>query len=75
MSASATATGWWRWPANGCAFIRFSSASNHLGPDAVLGPVLGFAIKIFDVEGSELDEEPGSNTYDLVLKNRPVTRA
>ena len=23
--------------------IRFSSASNHLGPDAALGPVLGFA--------------------------------
>jgi hypothetical protein len=38
----------------------------------VLGPVLGFAIKIFDVDGSELDEEPGSNTYDLVLKNRPT---
>ena len=31
------------------ALIRFSSASNHLGPDALLGPVLGFAIKIFDV--------------------------
>jgi hypothetical protein len=54
------------------AVIRFSSASNHLGADAVLGPVLGFAIKIFDVEGSELEEEPGSNTYDLVLKNRPA---
>jgi hypothetical protein len=33
------------------ALIRFSSASNHLGPDALLGPVLGFAIKIFDVDG------------------------
>ena len=29
------------------ALIRFSNASNHLGPDALLGPVLGFAIKIF----------------------------
>jgi hypothetical protein len=59
-------------PGNHDALIRFSSASNHLGADATLGPVLGFAIKIFDVEGSELDEEPGSNTYDLVLKNRPT---
>src|SRR6185312_14283628 len=34
------------------ALVRFSSASNHLGPDAALGSVLGFAIKIFDVEGT-----------------------
>src|SRR3954471_19765682 len=27
------------------ALIRFSSASNHLGPDGHLGPVLGLAIK------------------------------
>jgi hypothetical protein len=54
------------------AVIRFSSASNHLGPDAVLGPVLGFAMKIFDVTGSKLvEEEPDSNTFDLVLKNNP----
>jgi hypothetical protein len=54
------------------AVIRFSSASNHLGPDAVLGPVLGFAMKIFDVPGSKLVEgEPDSNTFDLVLKNNP----
>ena len=32
------------------ALIRFSSASNHLDPDAQLGPVLGFAIKIFDID-------------------------
>jgi hypothetical protein len=54
------------------ALIRFSSASNHLGPDATLGAVLGFAIKVFDVDGSELDDEPGSNTFDLVLKNNPT---
>jgi hypothetical protein len=55
------------------ALIRFSSASNHLGPDAQLGPVLGFAIKIFDVDGTKLvDDEPDSTTFDLVLKNHPT---
>jgi hypothetical protein len=55
------------------ALIRFSSASNHLGPDALLGPVLGFAIKIFDVPGTKLvDDEPDSTTFDLVLKNNPT---
>jgi len=55
------------------ALIRFSSANNHLGPDAQLGPVLGFAIKIFDVDGSKLvEDEPDSNTFDLVLKNNPT---
>jgi hypothetical protein len=55
------------------ALIRFSSASNHLGPDAMLGPVLGFAIKIFDVEGTKLvEDEPDSITFDYVLKNNPT---
>ena len=55
------------------ALIRFSSASNHLGPDALLGPVLGFAIKIFDVGGTKLvDDEPDATTFDLVLKNNPT---
>jgi hypothetical protein len=55
------------------ALIRFSSANNHLGPDAQLGPVLGFAIKIFDVDGTKLvEDEPDSNTFDLVLKNNPT---
>ena len=55
------------------ALIRFSSASNHLGPDAQLGPVLGFAIKIFDVDGPKLvDDEPDAPTFDLVLKNNPT---
>src|ERR1043165_7614854 len=39
------------------ALIRFSSAANPLGPDALLGPVLGFAIKIFDIPGTKLVEE------------------
>ena len=55
------------------ALIRFSSASNHLGPDAKLGGVLGFAIKIFDVHGPKLvEDEPDSATFDLVLKNNPM---
>lgn len=55
------------------ALIRFSNASNHLGVDAQLGPVLGFAIKIFDVEGTKLvDDQPDSTTFDLVLKNHPT---
>ena len=55
------------------ALIRFSSASNHLGPDALLGPVLGFAIKIFDIDGAKLvEDEPNSTTFDLVLKNNPT---
>jgi hypothetical protein len=55
------------------ALIRFSSANNHLGPDAQLGPVLGFAMKIFDIPGPKLvEDEPDSSTFDLVLKNNPV---
>jgi hypothetical protein len=55
------------------ALIRFSSASGHLGPDALLGPVLGFAIKIFDVDGPSLvEDEPDAGTFDLVMKNNPV---
>src|SRR5690349_13282772 len=55
------------------ALIRFSSANNHLGPDAQLGPVLGFAIKIFGVDGPKLvEDEPNSTTFDLVLKNSPT---
>jgi Catalase len=54
------------------ALIRFSSASPHLGPDAQLGTPMGFAIKIFDVDGPKLvEDEPNSTTFDLVLKNTP----
>ena len=55
------------------ALIRFSMANNHLGADAQLGTVLGFAIKIFGVDGIKLvEDEPSSNTFDLVLKNNPT---
>jgi hypothetical protein len=54
------------------ALMRFSSASNHLGTDAQLGPVLGCAIKIFDIPGPKLvEEEPDATTFDLVMKNNP----
>jgi hypothetical protein len=70
---AAYAQGIYAKPGRHDALIRFSSASNHLGPDAHLGPVLGFAIKIFDVEGPKLvDEQPDSTTFDLVLKNSPT---
>jgi hypothetical protein len=70
---AAYAQGIYATPGRHGALIRFSSASNHLGPDAQLGPVLGFAIKIFDVPGPKLvDDEPACTTFDLVLKNNPT---
>ena len=59
-------------PGSHGALIRFSSASNHLGADATLGGVLGCAMKMFDIPGQKLvEEEPQSDTFDLVLKNNP----
>ena len=70
---AAYAQGIYAKPGRHGALIRFSSANNHLGPDAQLGPVLGFAIKIFDIDGTKLvEDEPDSNTFDLVLKNNPT---
>jgi hypothetical protein len=70
---AAYAQGIYAKPGRHGALIRFSSASNHLGPDAQLGPVLGFAIKIFDVDGPKLlEDEPDATTFDLVLKNNPT---
>jgi hypothetical protein len=60
-------------PGHHGALIRFSSTSGHLGTDAQLGAGLGLAIKIFDVDGRKLvDDEPDSDTFDLVLKNCPI---
>jgi hypothetical protein len=70
---AAYAQGIYAKPGRHDALIRFSSASNHLGPDAQLGPVVGFAIKLFGVDGTKLvDDEPDSTTFDLVLKNNPT---
>ena len=70
---AAYAQGIYAKPGRHGALIRFSSASAHLGADAQLGAVLGFAIKIFDVRGPKLvEDEPDSDTFDLVLKNNPI---
>jgi hypothetical protein len=71
--AAPYAQGIYAMPGRHGALIRFSSASNHLGPDMLLGPVLGFAIKMFGIEGPKLvEDEPDSPTFDLVLKNSPT---
>jgi hypothetical protein len=70
---AAYAQGVYAKPGRHGALIRFSSTSPHLGTDAQLGPGLGFAIKIFDVDGPKLvEDEPDSNTFDLILKNIPI---
>ncbi|MFF7468281.1 catalase family protein, partial [Streptomyces sp. NPDC008092] len=70
---AAYAQGIYAKPGRHDALIRFSSSSNHLGPDAQLGPVVGFAMKMFDVAGTKLvDDEPDATTFDLVLKNSPT---
>jgi hypothetical protein len=70
---AAYAQGIYAKPGRHGALIRFSSTSGHLGTDAQLGSGLGFAIKIFDIDGLKLiEDEPDSTTFDLVLKNNPV---
>ena len=70
---AAYAQGIYAKPGGHGALIRFSSTSGHLGTDAQLGSGLGFAIKIFDVDGVKLvEDEPDSTTFDLVLKNNPI---
>ncbi|MEU6198641.1 hypothetical protein [Streptomyces sp. NPDC047061] len=70
---AAYAQGIYAKPGRHDALIRFSSSSNRLGPDAQLGPVVGFAMKMFDVDGTKLvDDEPDATTFDLVLKNSPT---
>ena len=70
---AAYAQGIYAKPGRHGALIRFSSTSGHLGTDAQLGSGLGFAIKIFDVDGAKLvEDEPDSSTFDLVLKNNPI---
>jgi hypothetical protein len=70
---AAYAQGIYAEPGRHDALIRFSSASPHLGPDAQLGHALGFAMKLFDVDGPKLvEDEPDATTFDLVLKNSPI---
>jgi hypothetical protein len=70
---AAYAQGIYAQPGRHGALMRFSSTSGHLGTDALLGPGLGLAIKMFEVDGPKLvDDEPDSRTFDLVLKNNPI---
>jgi hypothetical protein len=70
---AAYAQGIYARPGRHGALIRFSSASNHLGPDALLGPGPGLRDQDLRVPGRKLvDDEPYSTTFDLVLKNNPT---
>ena len=55
------------------ALIRFSNGQPHPGPDMLLGPVTGMALKIFDVNGPTLlEDEPDTGTFDYATINAPV---
>ena len=55
------------------AMVRFSNGTNHVGDDRFLGPIVGFGLKMFGVEGRTLlDDEPDSKTFDYALINHPV---
>ena len=55
------------------AVIRFSNGQPHPGPDMLLGPVTGLALKIFDITGPTLlEDEPDTGTFDYATINAPV---
>ena len=55
------------------ALIRFSNGQPHAGPDMLLGPVAGMALKIFDIDGpTVLEDEPDTGTFDYATINAPV---
>ena len=55
------------------ALIRFSNGQPHAGPDMLLGPVAGMALKIFDITGPALlEDEPDTGTFDYATINAPV---
>ena len=54
------------------ALIRFSNGQPHAGPDMLLGPVVGMALKIFDINGPVLlEDEPDTGTFDYATINAP----
>jgi hypothetical protein len=58
------------------ALIRFSNGQPHAGPDMLLGPVVGLALKIFDITGPALlADEPDTGTFDSPLSTRPSSSA
>ena len=55
------------------AVIRFSNGQPHPGPDVLLGPGAGLALKIFDINGPTLlQDEPDTGTFDYATINVPV---
>lgn len=54
------------------ALVRFSNGLGHLGADARLGSGCGMAIKLFDIPGPSLSDEPAAGTMDYNLINHPV---
>src|SRR5215813_6560670 len=55
------------------AMVRFSNGTAHVGSDRFLGPITGFGLKIFGIEGPTLlEDEPDSHTFDYALINHPV---
>ncbi len=60
-------------PGNHGALIRFSSGQAHVAPDSLLGPAVGIALKIFDINGPTLlEDEPDTGTFDYATINAPV---
>jgi hypothetical protein len=67
------AQGIYRGPGRHEALVRFSNGIGHLGPDSVLGTVLGMGLKMFDIKGkTALEDEPDSCTFDYATVNHPV---
>ncbi|MCX4784368.1 catalase family protein [Streptomyces sp. NBC_01264] len=54
------------------AVIRYSNGLGHVRPDARLGTACGMAIKMFDIPGPSLTDEPAAGTMDYNLINNPV---
>lgn len=60
-------------PATYEAVIRFSNGLGHLGPDAMLGPIFGAGLKLFNVPGhSIIENEAGASNFDYAMINAPV---
>lgn len=56
------------------AWVRFSNATATVGPDVESDgtPSRGMAIKLMDVEGKTLLDEPGAKTQDFLMINQPM---
>lgn len=60
-------------PGRHAAVVRYSNGLAHLGADDTLGPVVGMAVKLFNVDGPmELDDERHSRTMDFNMINGPI---